>query len=194
MAAKRVFVALGSPRKDGNSTILAEAAAEGAREAGAEVESFYLHGMDIKYCDACDACKAKNSRGCIIKDDMQILYPKLRAADVLIIASPVYWATFSAQTKVFMDRWHGIRKDDEPPLEGIPFRDKRIGVILTGTGRDPWESCGVNAFRTFQDTFTYLGCPPIRTIYGSAHGVGEVRGNEELMDRAYRMGLRLGGV
>ncbi len=194
MATRRVFIALGSPRKEANSTILAEMAAEGAREAGAEVESFYLHGMDIKLCDACDACKAKSSRGCIIKDDMQLLYPKLREAEALIIASPVYWLTFSSQTKVFMDRWYGLWKGGETSFEGTPFRDKRIGIILTGGGKDPWESGAVNAIRTFQDTFAYLGSPPIRTIYGSADGPGEIRGDEELMGRAYRLGRRLGGA
>ncbi len=194
MAARRVFIALGSPRKEANSTILAEKAGEGAREAGADVESFYLHGMDIKLCDACDACRAKKSRGCIIKDDMEMLYPKLREADVLIIASPVYWLTFSSQTKVFMDRWYGLWNGDDASFEGTTFRDKRIGIILTGGGKDPWESGAVNAIRTFQDTFAYLGSPPILTIYGSASKVGEVRGDQELMDRAYRMGRRLVGA
>lgn len=194
MTAKRVFVALGSPRKQANSTILAERAADGAREAGAEVESFYLHGMDIKLCDACDACRRKNSRGCHIKDDMQLLYPKLREADVLIIASPVYWLTFSSQIKVFMDRWYGLWTGAEASFEGTSFRDKRIGIILTGGGKDPWESGAVNAIRTFQDTFAYLGSPPIRTLYGAASDVGEVSGNEELLDRSYRMGQRLGGA
>jgi len=74
MTEKKVFVALGSPRKRANSTILAQRAADGARDAGADVELFELHKMDIKPCDACDACKGKKGRGCIIKDDMQILY------------------------------------------------------------------------------------------------------------------------
>ena len=74
MTEKKVFVALGSPRKEANSTILAQRAADGARDAGADVELFELHKMDIKPCDACDACKGKKGRGCIIKDDMQILY------------------------------------------------------------------------------------------------------------------------
>ncbi len=57
MTAKKVLVALGSPRKEANSTILAQRAADGARDAGADVELFDLHKMDIKPCDACDACR-----------------------------------------------------------------------------------------------------------------------------------------
>jgi len=191
MSAKKVLVALGSPRKDANSTILAQRAADGAKEAGADVELVDLPKLDIKPCDGCDACKGKSSKGCIIQDDMLALYPKLRQAEVLIIASPVYWFTFNAQTKLFMDRWYGLWSVVDEPFEGIPFRDKRVGVILTGEGRDPFESGGINAIRTFQDIFTYLGSPPIRVIYGSAGKTGEIRGNEDVMGRAYGMGKTL---
>jgi len=189
--AKKAFVALGSPRKEANSTILAHRAADGARDAGAEVELYDLHKMDIKPCDGCDACRGKASKGCIIKDDMQALYPRLCEAEILIIASPVYWFTFSAQTKLFMDRWYGLWSSEGGSFEGVPFKDKRVGVILTGGGRDPFESGGINAIRTLQDAFAYLGSPPIRVVYGSAGEAGEIRGNEDVMSRAYRMGETL---
>ena len=67
-----------SPREKGNSAVLAERAAQGARDAGAVVESIYLHGMDIRPCDGCDLCSAG---ACVIPDDMQSLYPKLAAAE-----------------------------------------------------------------------------------------------------------------
>ncbi len=191
MTARNVFIALGSPRKEANSTILAQRAADGAREAGASVAMFRLHELDIRPCDACDACKGRKSQGCIIKDDMQRLYPGLRQADVLIIASPVYWFSFSSQTKLFMDRWYGLWGAEESQFEGVPFRNKRIGIILVGGGRDPFSSGAVNAIRTFQDAFTYLGSPPIRILYGSASRPGEIRANEEVMAQAYNMGRRL---
>jgi len=56
---------MGSPRKEGNSAILARQVATGAKEAGADVESFFLHGMDIKPCDACEACRGKTETDCI---------------------------------------------------------------------------------------------------------------------------------
>ena len=86
------------PRKNGNSITLAQRVAKGAEAAGAEVESFYLHEMDIKPCDACDICLEDSSKDCIIDDDMQNLYPKLRQADALVIASPIYCATVAAET------------------------------------------------------------------------------------------------
>lgn len=147
--------------------------------------------MDIKPCDACQGKKAK---GCIIKNDMQILYPKLRQAEVLIIASPVYWFTFSSQIKLFMDRWYGLRGSEDNSFEGIGFRDKRIGIILTGGDRDPFDSGAVNAIRIFQDAFTYFGSSPIQVIYRSASKAGEIKDNEEVLERAYIMGQKLGVI
>ena len=96
MTVRKVIIAMGSPRKEGNSTILAHRAADGAVAAGADIELFNLYEMDIKPCDACEACHQKNSKSCIAKDDMQILYPKLRQAYAWLIASPIYWFTFNA--------------------------------------------------------------------------------------------------
>ena len=81
----KIVIVKGSPRREGNSAILAEELAEGARSVGAQVESFYLHHMDINPCDACDACHSEPYRGCIVDDDMQILYPKLVEADAIVI-------------------------------------------------------------------------------------------------------------
>ena len=108
MSSKRIVVVKGSPRENGNSAQLATQVVEGAREAGARIESFYLHGMEINPCDACDACHAEPYSGCIVEDDMQILYPKLLEANALVIASPIYWFTVSAQTKLFMDRCYAL--------------------------------------------------------------------------------------
>lgn len=195
MPARKVLIAMGSPRKEGNSTILAQRAAEGAIAVGAAVESFNLHDMDIKPCDACEACRQKKSKGCIVRDDMQPLYPKLRKANTWIIASPIYWFTVNAQTKLFMDRWYGLfgdRPDDEP--ESIPFKDKRMGVILTYGDPDAVNSGAINAIRTFQDASKYIGIRKLRFVYGSVLNAGEIRSNQQLMDSAYRLGEELGGT
>ena len=65
MEGKKVLVFLGSPRKKGNSALLAEQVMNGAKAAGAKVESFYLHGMKIKPCTGCDACRRKGQKDCI---------------------------------------------------------------------------------------------------------------------------------
>jgi len=82
---KKILVLLGSPRKKGNSTTLAKQIVKGAESAGAEVETIYLNGLKIKPCQGCYGCKKKDSKGCVVKDDMQPLYPKIVASDALVI-------------------------------------------------------------------------------------------------------------
>jgi multimeric flavodoxin WrbA len=184
---QKVLVVMGSPRRKGNSTTLAENVIAGAKNAGAEVESFHLHEMDIKPCDACDACrKEASSRGCIIDDDMQDIYPKLLEADALVIASPIYWFTVSAQTKLFMDRWYAFGN-----LDGYGLKGKRIGILLTYGDTDPFNSGAVDAIRTFQDAFSYVGAHIVGMVYGSAEKAGEISNNGVLMDKAYQLGEQL---
>jgi multimeric flavodoxin WrbA len=186
MQSKKIVIVKGSPRREGNSATLAEQVAEGARSVGAQVESFYLHHMDIHACDACDACHSEPYRGCIIDDDMQILYPKLLDADGIVIASPVYWFTVSAQTKLFMDRCYALVEKD-----GYALRGKKFAIVMTYGDTDPFESGAVNAFRTFQDGFRYIGAEIAGFVYGSADAPGDIRSNTAAMARAYDLGKRL---
>jgi multimeric flavodoxin WrbA len=188
MAGRRIVIVKGSPRRGGNSVVLAEQVAAGAEEAGGQVESFTLHQMEIKPCDACDVCQGEPYRGCIIDDDMQLLYPKLWEADALVIASPIYWFTISAQTKLFMDRCYGL-----VDAEGWALHGKQIGIILTYGDSDPYNSGAINAIRTFQDGFGYVGAEIAGLVYGSASDPGEIRGNEAVMRQAYELGRRLAG-
>ena len=79
--AKNILILKGSPREKGNSAVLAEQLAAGASESGAQVTSVYLHGMDIRPCDACDLCQENGT--CVIEDDMQTVYPQLIASEML---------------------------------------------------------------------------------------------------------------
>lgn len=182
----KMIVVLGSPRTKGNSATLAQQVISGAQSVGAEVESFYLHGMDIRPCNACDACLKTSEPACVIEDDMQLLYPKLQAADVIVVASPIYWFTVSAQTKLFMDRCYAFEGPGRNPLA-----DKRFAYVLTYGDSDPFNSGAVNALRTFQDGMRYIGAEIVGTVYGSASKPGEIAQNEALMDKAYRLGQRL---
>lgn len=189
--AGKIVIVKGSPRKDGNSAILAEQVVAGAEATGAQVESFYLHGMHIQPCDACDACQAVADVDCVIGDDMQILYPKLREADAIVYASPVYWFTVSAQMKLFMDRCYGMGSDTDEPEEHA-LAGKRIGIVLTYGGDDPFDSGAVNAIRTFQDIFSYIPAWIVGLVYGYASDAGEIRRNQEVMEKAYELGKKLG--
>jgi len=182
--SKNVLILKGSPRPKGNSAALADRAAAGAKEAGAEVESFYLHGMDIRPCDACDTCHETGV--CIIKDDMQTLYPKLLRADAILIASPIYWFTISAQTKLCIDRWYALETQ-----QGNELRGKQIGIILTYGDTDLYTSGAINAIHTFESMFRYIRAEIVGFLYGTASDVGDVEKQPALMERAYKLGQRL---
>ena len=186
MTDKKVLAFLGSPRKKGNSALLAEQVMDGARATGAKVESFYLHGMEIKPCTGCDACRSKKQTDCILKDDMTPLYSKLRQADAIVMATPVYWFSVSAQTKLFMDRWYAMGGE-----AGYPFKGKRFGIVLTYGDEDPFCSGAVNALRMFQDALGYVGAEIVGMIYGSADKAGEIKKNKNLLKKAYQLGKDL---
>jgi multimeric flavodoxin WrbA len=187
MGTKRIVIVKGSPREKGNSAILADQVAEGAKAAGAYVESFYLHGMDIGPCDACDSCHSEPYDGCVVSDDMQLLYPRILDADGIVIASPVYWFTVSAQTKLFMDRCYALVDAD-----GYLLRGKKIGIVMTYGDTDPFDSGAVNAFRTFQDAYRYVEAEIVDMVYGSADAAGDIQANAEVIAQAYALGQQLG--
>ena len=182
---KHVLVFKSSPRQNGNSSLLADQASAGAKAAGAEVESFSLHMMDIRPCDACDVCQETGV--CVLKDDMQMLYPKLKESDAIILASPIYWFTISSQLKLFIDRWYGMESSQGNALKG-----KQFGILLTYGDTDPYSSGAINAIRTFQDMFRYIGGNLVGIVYGTAMDVGDVQKHPELMEGAYKLGQKLG--
>jgi multimeric flavodoxin WrbA len=181
---KNVLVFKGSPREKGNSSLLADRAVDGMRDTGAVAEIFALHRLDIRPCDACDICQETGV--CVLKDDMQPLYAKLRDARAVLIASPIYWFTMSAQTKLFIDRWYAFQGSQDNMLMG-----KKFGVILTYGDTDPYTSGAINAIRTFQDTFHYLKAEMVGMVYGTANNEGDVLDHPELMEQAYKLGYKL---
>ena len=185
---KSILSFMGSPRKNGNSTVLAKQIVEGALAAGARVESFYLHKMKISPCTACDKCHKADDRFCVIKDDMQKLYPKIIAADGLILASPIYFFTVSAQLKLFMDRCYALGGPN-----GYQFKGKKIAIALTYGDVDPFRSGAVNAMRTFQDAFAYVEADIAGYVYGTGLEQGEIAKNKALMKDAFDLGKILAG-
>lgn len=185
---KKILVLLGSPRRKGNSAILAEKIAAGAKAAGAAVETLYLHGLSIAPCKACMACQKPGSKGCSIDDDMQPIYRKMLEADAWVLASPVYWFTMSAQLKLWMDRCFAL-----PAYAKDPFAGKRIALALAYGGEDPFDSGCVNALRTFQDAYRYAGAEIAGMVYGSAMGAGDIKADRALMKEARELGRTLAG-
>jgi len=118
----RVFAINGSPRMEkGNTAMILGAFLDGMKDAGASVELFYAQRLKVKDCAADFDCWWKKPGECIIQDDMQMLYPKMREADILVLAAPVY-IPLPGVMQNFLNRLCPLM---EPLLE---FRDGRTRV------------------------------------------------------------------
>jgi multimeric flavodoxin WrbA len=122
-----------SPRKEGNTAWAVNKILEGAKEQGAETQSFYSIDLDIKPCKGCLGC-IKSDR-CVINDDMQQLYDALGLADALVLGSPVYMGQMSAQAKLFIDRLFA----NITPRFSPHFKEKNAGkkLVLVFTQGNP---------------------------------------------------------
>jgi multimeric flavodoxin WrbA len=186
MASEKILVLVGSPRAEGNTSILVDHLREGAEAGGAQVEVVRLHDLHIRPCTACRACKDDDAADCILEDDMRSIYPKIRGADAIVFASPIYWWNVSAQTKLLIDRCDAL---DGP--SGNVLGTKRIAIALVYGGSDAFSSGAVNALRAFQDAFRYVGSDVVGMIHGSAWEEGSIRENERLLAQARELGERL---
>lgn len=97
-----MVIVLGSPRKNGNSEVLARAVTEGFEKSGGTVEYIRLNSLSIRPCQGCGGCDKTGI--CVIKDDMTAIYEQVDKADRLLLVSPVYFYSPSAQAKIFIDR------------------------------------------------------------------------------------------
>lgn len=110
---KSILVLTGSPRVGGNSELLADAFIRGAESAGHEVVKYRTAAKKIKGCIACDKCFSKGT-ACIFQDDFNELAPLLENADVLVLATPLYWYTFPTQLKAALDKMYAFIIGDVP--------------------------------------------------------------------------------
>jgi multimeric flavodoxin WrbA len=138
--------------------------------------------MDIKPCSACGACQKRKRGDCVIKDDMRRFYPRLKACDALVMASPIYWMTVSAQTKLFLDRWYPLAAEGAPGIGA-----KRAVVCLTYGAPDILQSGCDNAARMLNDCFTFLKIP-VQFVHASAWRKGGIKTNRAVLRKAYQVG------
>jgi multimeric flavodoxin WrbA len=117
---------------------------------------------------------------------MNQLYPKLAAAHAIILASPVYWFTFSAQLKTCIDRWYGFQGNNWQEVS-----HKKFGIILAYGDSDLHESGGINAIHTFESMCRYLKSEIVGIVHGSLSDVGDAQKHPELLEQAYELGQLL---
>lgn len=105
--SKNILVLTGSPRKGGNSDLMADAFIEGAALSGYTTIKFEAGRKNIDGCKACNSCYTKE-RACIFKDDFNDLAPLIEAADIMVFVSPLYFYSFTAQIKAAIDKMYSL--------------------------------------------------------------------------------------
>lgn len=177
---KNVLIISASPRRHGNSDLLCDRFLAGAQEAGHIAEKIFLRDKKINFCLACDACK-KNGGTCAQKDDMAEILEKITAADVLVLATPVYFYTMNAQMKTLIDRT--VAK-----YPSLGTKDVYIIVAAADCSKPAMERT-IEGFRGFLDCYPAMSEKGI--IYGTgAWQAGDIKGSPA-MDEAYEMGKQL---
>lgn len=124
----KICAIFGGPHKKGNTAALLENVLEGARSAGHETQRIDVAGMDIRPCKGCLACKTKG-KGCVQKDDMVGVLEAVRAADILILASPMYWWNLAGPLKNTVDRFFSL--PFYAAKETSAFAGKKLMLVMT---------------------------------------------------------------
>lgn len=174
--SKKILILSGSPRKVGNSDYLCDKFSEGARDAGHDVEKIFVSEKKIGYCRACYACR--NSHKCIIQDDMPEILDKMIQADVLVLASPVYFYSINAQIKTVLDR---------TLARWTELKNKEFYYILTaGEDNRAIMERSAECFRGFADCFD--GSTERGIIYGHGLYAPIDARNSKFATEAYELG------
>lgn len=121
----KILVLNGSPHIAGNTSHLIDAFRRGAEDAGHTVITVLTAQKKISGCKGCEYCHFQGHGECIQKDDMQQIYPLMKKADMLVLASPIYYRSFSSQLKCVIDRFYAIA------FPKMPENLKKIALILS---------------------------------------------------------------
>ena len=177
-----IVVLTGSPHKQGTTAFLADRFVEGTQKGGHTVFRFDAAFRCVHPCLGCENCQS-GAQPCVFQDDMQMLYPELKKADMVVFVSPLYYHGMSSQIRMVIDRFHGI----DNYLVGA---SKKTVLLMAGASVVPTVYDGVVA--TFRETTKYLGWQEsgLLVAFGCKN-----RADIEKTDypgRAYTMGRTLG--
>lgn len=179
---KKILVVLGGGRPNGNTAQLAAEFIKGAVQAGHRTELLSLNKIQVNGCTGCNACRY--GKPCVQKDDFNAIIPKIKEADLIVFASPLYFWTISSKIKAFIERFYCIaEQEDDPPLgryEKYPVRD----CALLMTSADDY-------FWTFRQAVSYYDLTMINYIgfhdKGTllAGGCGDTNGKPQIQNTKY---------
>jgi len=178
--SKNVLIITASLRPNSNSDALAAAFAQGAKEAGNPVEQVSLKGKSIGFCVGCLACQ--NTQKCVLRDDAAALAEKVKNADAVVFATPVYYYGPSGLLKTFLDRCNPIYPSD------YAFRD----VYFLATAADTDESVMDGPVKAMEGWVDCFGKARLAgTVFGGGvDAPGQIAGHEALQ-KAYEMGRQV---
>lgn len=177
--AKKILVLSASPRRGGNSDLLCDQFMRGAKEAGHQAEKIFLRDKKINYCTGCGTC-FNEGKGCVQKDDMAKILERMVAADVIVMATPVYFYTMNGQMKTLIDRTC-------PRYTEISDKDMYFIMTAAATRKEALKRT-LEGFRGF--TSCLSGAKEKGIIYGTgAWQKGDIKGSKA-MTQAYEMGKK----
>ena len=159
----RIIVLNGSPRPKGNTKQMVDAFREGAESAGHRVDVIDVCKKKIAGCLACEYCHTKGNGACVQKDDMQEVYSLLGEADMLVIASPIYYHGVSGQLKCALDRFYSAAYPRKPR------NLKKVAMILSSGDPEMYDGA---MFSYKGDFLEYLGLEDmgVFTAFGMENG------------------------
>ena len=175
-----IFVLVGSMRKGGNTDLLVQKFAEGAAEHN-RVEIISVADYKVAPCIGCNTCFNREGNTCFRRDDMDVIYEKLLRADVLVIASPVYFYGISAELKAIIDRLH-------TPMRNR-FAIRKLALLLVGAASLPNLFDPIlMQYQMILDFFHLQDCGKV--LVRSVKEKGDIIGHPAL-DAAYRLGVSI---
>ena len=186
----RILGIYGSPRKGGNSDLLLDKALEGAKSAGAEVTSLRAFDLDMGGCEECGGCDETGE--CIIDDDMQKVYPEFDQADVIIMATPIFFYAPPAQLKALIDRaqapWNRRRLAKKKTLDSGTGYLIAVGATK---GKNLFQGTELIA-RYFFDALDMNFGGSI--LFSQVDEKGAITKNPDALDRAFQLGQHAGSA
>ncbi len=178
---KKVLIISTSLRGGSNSDILAKECEKGAEEAGHAVEVISLKGKEIKFCIGCLACQKNGS--CVLKDDAAEIMAKVKEAEVIVFATPIYYYEMSGQMKTLLDRLN--------PLYGTDYKFRDIYMIATAAEDE--ESTFEKAYNGLQGWVDCFGKAALKGIVagGGINDANDALNHTVVMKKAYDLGKGL---
>jgi multimeric flavodoxin WrbA len=187
----KITSVLGSPRTKGNSATLAREFCDAAGQNKAEVREFVLNKLNFKGCQGCMACKAEKEK-CVVQDDLTEVLEAVRETDILVLASPVYYADVTAQMKAFVDRTFSFLKPDFETNPDPSRLEKGKTLVFIQTQGDENEGTFAKIFPKYEMFFLFYGFGASHLIRACGiNDLGEVRQNKDVMSKARELAQTL---